>query len=99
MENRQVFVGISIDELSNVIRNEVQSVMNELIPKSQSKVINPPEADLINAKEAQKILNCSFGTLVNYRKSGKLQARRFGRKLFFSKSEILKSLENKFGVI
>ncbi|MCB9233967.1 MAG: helix-turn-helix domain-containing protein [Bacteroidia bacterium] len=47
----------------------------------------------LSTEEVQGFLNCSTKTLYNYRKNGELSYRQRGRKIWYSKKEVLDFLD------
>lgn len=61
-------------------------------PKSESEA--EEERYLHSIKELAKFLGCSIVTAQKLKNSGDLRYRQFGRKVIFSKAEILEDLRN-----
>ena len=49
--------------------------------------------DLLTRKQAAELLNCNLVTFWRYTRANKFPFYRAGRKMFFKRSEILKSIK------
>lgn len=78
-----VVIQMSPDQLEISIRKAVTEAL-------KSSPSNSPSDDLLTRKNAAKYLGVSLPTLTNYEKSGQLIAVRFGGRVFFRKSDLLK---------
>jgi hypothetical protein len=83
-----------------------EDAINELLENQKTimSVISNDEnsssgiGDWIPEKEAQRILGRKTTTMYNLRSTGRIETTKFGSKVFYSKSSILKFLEaNKKG--
>jgi excisionase family DNA binding protein len=78
-----VVLQMSTDQLEISIRKAIAEAL-------KSSCNNNPSDDLLTRKNAAKYLGVSLPTLNNYEKSGQLVAVRFGARVFFRKSDLLK---------
>lgn len=70
-------------QLKNLVSQIIEEAKNQPKPEKEEEVY-------LTTAEAQKFLKVGRSTIHNYINSGKLKPVRFGRKLLFRKSELLK---------
>lgn len=87
MEN-QLLVTLQVDEFKNLI--------NESIENAITKANTPKEEEIIlRRKEVAKLFSVSLVTISDWMKTGKLPYHRINSRIFFKKSEVMKSMEIK----
>jgi excisionase family DNA binding protein len=96
-----------MNDLTNIAYLFSQSLINELKPflaatvkeafeeHLATKEDKPPDEDLLTITEAAAFLNCSRTTLWSYTKKNYIDSYRIGQKVFFKKSELMKSLKKR----
>ena len=67
-------------EIKRQIRDEIQNNYHQYKDMGQ---------DLINTEAAAQLLNVSAKTIGNWAKDGKLEKRNIGRKVYYSKKQII----------
>jgi len=65
--------------------------IQKLVREELEKVISvqSEEKDLYTRKEVAKLLNVSFTTLFHWNNQGILKAKKFGKLVYYSKSDVL----------
>lgn len=76
----------------NAIKDGVQEVLNK---ESSNSSKTEREEDLLNIEDVQKIFRVSKVTIHKWKKAGLLPYYKVNRKLYFKKSEVIDSLQNK----
>jgi len=70
---------------------QIKRIVEQVIWEAKNLPKEPKEEeDLLTSKEIQKLLNIGNSTMHRYINEGKLKPIRYGRKLLFKKSEIMK---------
>ena len=87
---------MSIEELKTLIKESIMEVENL---KNTIVELAPPDELLLNPTETVALLRISKVTLNKWMNSDKLPYLRMGRKVYFRKSEVMKSLTNRIGII
>ena len=78
-------------DLAELINTIIKDQLEEFSKKdSKSK-----DEELMTVEEVCAFLHCSKPTLHKHKKDGLIKARRIGRRIYFIKDEILKSMETK----
>jgi len=77
-----ILMSISPDQLENLIRDAVRS---ELSKQKEKK--------LMNFNETIQFLGISRSTLNNWKAQGRLPFKKLGKRIFFSREEVLSSLK------
>lgn len=83
-------------ELKTLIQDSLKQELKELISGKLDKPENSNQ--LLNRKQASKLLGCSLTTLYHYQKKGLIPYHQVGRKLLFNRSDLLGQLKGKNGV-
>lgn len=78
------FVGITPQELSDLILNRVKEEIQELKTKFQPKI----PVEYLSRKEVAELLKVNLSTIHNYCKSKKLKAYSLGNRVYFKRSEV-----------
>ncbi len=92
-QQEQVLFSLPLKRLEPILKNWLRDVItethnNEEIPE------NELHTDLITRDELKKITGLSSdATVIKYEKLGKFRPMRLGRKVFYRKSEVLKSIK------
>jgi excisionase family DNA binding protein len=78
--------------------NAARIIANEIIEKAS--VINPrtdnnTKENFMTQQEAAKFLKITVGTLIQWKKAGKVPFYKIGRTIFFSKNELLAAAQKK----
>ena len=89
--NASIIVPLSPDELANVIRSNLEAVLDRRASKPQST--HPTNDELYTAKEATELLHVSRKTLREWEKQGRLCPDRIGRRTYYTRSDIDKALK------
>lgn len=79
-------IQITLEELEYLIRRVVTEAFREELSKTKSKEKDGP---LLSIVQAALLLGVSKVTIWNYRKQGKIKARKIGRRVLFDKKELL----------
>jgi excisionase family DNA binding protein len=69
---------------------QIKRIVKQVIWEAKNLPQEPKEEELLTSKEIQKLLNIGNSTMHRYINEGKLKPIRYGRKLLFKKSEVLK---------
>lgn len=77
-----ILQGLTVDEFRCIIREEVEKQKSE-----------PMKDELLTRKEAAAFLKIHINTLNQWKDSGKIKAKGMGNRVYFSKNELLNSLE------
>lgn len=80
-------VVVSTKDLTDLIKNAVQTVIEENQKNRDSE-------KLMDAKELCKFLGISLSTLNVWKASAKIPFKRLGKRVFFVKEDVLKTLED-----
>jgi predicted DNA-binding transcriptional regulator AlpA len=72
--------------IKDLVRQEVALLLNSEQKKQSEQDV------ILNEKQALALLGISPGTAVTYRKTGRLPYMRIGRKIMYSKKELLEFL-------
>lgn len=84
-------IGIEVDDLKNIIQEVIDENLNSSPPDNQPQNEQPDE--LLNIKDAAKVLNVSVPTMFNYKRKGIIPFYRIGRRVFFKRPELINSLK------
>lgn len=86
MENQKSeLVILTPGQLKQLVRQVISETAN-----NKSGAADNEEEKFLSAKEAQEFLKIGHSTLHRFINTGKLKPVRFGRKLLFRKSDLLK---------
>ncbi|WP_430814639.1 helix-turn-helix domain-containing protein [Carboxylicivirga sp. RSCT41] len=85
-------------ELTEDFKNELKQLLREVINEELNNVsldVQPvvEDKELLSRKEASKFLGCSLTSLYNYQKNRLIPYHQVGRKILFSKSDLLNHLK------
>ena len=69
---------------------QIKNLVSQVIEETKNLPQEPKEEELLTSKEVLKILKVTNSTMHRYINEGKLKPIRYGRKLLFKKSEIIK---------
>ena len=69
---------------------QIKNLVSQVVEETKNLSQEPKEEELLTSKEVQKILKVTNSTMHRYINEGKLKPIRYGRKLLFKKSEIIK---------
>ncbi len=91
MEN-YITVNLTLDEFKDTIRDVVTDCFNENETNKQET-----QDEILTRDDVSKLFNISETTIWKYMKDGRLPFRKIGRRVLFSKTEILEAtgLDNK----
>jgi hypothetical protein len=90
MSNQLVLLSLTPDELRQLIFEAVAQVIDRSLPlpiDSSNKAVT--QDDLLSREETAKLLRVSLPTLRNFELRGELKPRRIGRRVLYSRSDIL----------
>lgn len=82
-------------ELKTLIQDSLKQELRALISGKQDK---PDNEEMLNRKQACKLLGCSLTSLYHYQRKGLIPYHQVGRKLLFNRSDLLNHLKVKNGV-
>lgn len=85
----------SDEDLIRVVRLVGREFLEMKIISNDSDKSDPQMQELISQRECAKFLGISVGTLISWRKDGKVPFMKMGRTILYSKKQILQSFENK----
>lgn len=85
-------IELSMRKLMPEFSAVVRSVIEDSLASAHGKA---PNDELLTITEAAKFLNCSRTTLWSYTKRNYIDSYRIGQKVFFKKSELMKSLKKR----
>jgi len=68
--------------------DQLKVLLDRILSQVESES-SKSESDWLSSKEAMSLLNVSNSTLWNYRRSGKITAKRINRKLYFNRIELV----------
>ena len=80
-----VMYPIPLKDFVSLIETSVRKVLSEK---------NTKEDVLLNSKEVMELLRISTTTLQHWRDNKKIPFKREGNKIYYSKSDVLKKLQN-----
>ena len=78
-----ILISIDKDELSSIIKSAIH------VELSQKK-----EKELMNFKETYEFLNISPSTLNKWKSESKIPFKKLGKRIFFSRADVMQSLED-----
>ncbi|WP_146897466.1 helix-turn-helix domain-containing protein [Adhaeribacter aerolatus] len=95
MEQKELIIKFCIPEGGELLQAFVKALLPHLNPPSSETLQLPPvnEEKPISKNEACRFLGCSAPTLTKWMANGTIPFSRKGRRVYFLKSLILKSLE------
>lgn len=88
----QIFTTLTAEELAQTIKDSVKDVLDQNLTLTSKK---EPDEDLLTIEDVQKIFHVSKVTIHKWKKLGLLPFYKVNRKLYFKKSEVLNSLQEK----
>lgn len=92
MDNKVFLLGGTLQELQDMLICSLEQVIKPLISVKESR-----STELLTRKEAAKLLRISLPTLADWTKQGLIHAIPMGRRIFYSLSDIQKTLERRGG--
>lgn len=93
LQKENLLVQLSVGDLqqliSDVVKNELQKITDaiKLNPKESDK-----ENDFLTREETAKLLKVSTTTLFLWNRDSVLKAKKIGRRVYYSKSEVYNKL-------
>ena len=84
--NKNLFIQINQNDLQEIVKEAITDFYREN-PTSNS---NETETNLMSITEAANFLNCSIPTIYNKVSKRKIPFHKQGKRLYFSKSELVK---------
>jgi len=90
--DKQIFTNLSAEELAQTIKDSIRDVLDN---KHANDAKNDSEEDLLTIEDVQKIFRVSKVTIHKWKKLGLIPYYKVNRKLYFKKSEVMDSLQNK----
>ncbi len=88
-------------ELSEQMKSELKSLIQDSLKQElKMLLLGKPEktekdAEMLNRKQACKLLGCSLTTLYHYQRKGLIPYHQVGRKILFNRSDLLDHLKVK----
>ncbi len=86
-----ITIQMTHEEFKETLKEIVTDVVQKQLIHNQS---SEKEDDLISMNQAALLLNVSKVTLWNYRKKKLIHARKIGRRVLFSKKELLEATKH-----
>ncbi len=79
------------NELVVLTTTQLKNLVSQIIEETKTNHENPKTEDgYLSSKEAQEFLHIGHSTMHRFINEGKLKPIRFGRRLLFKKSELIK---------
>ncbi len=92
-QQEQILFSLPLKRMEPIFKSWVREVITET-QNGEEIPENEIQADLITRDELKKITGLSSdATVIKYEKLGKFRPMRLGRKVFYRKSEVLKSIK------
>ena len=88
----QIFTSLTAEELVRTIKDSIQDALTE---EHANSIKKEKDEDLLTIEDVQKIFRVSKVTIHKWKKLGLLPYYKVNRKLYFKKSEVIDSLQNK----
>lgn len=88
MESKITLTQLSEEQLRKLIEESIESSIPRLLKEHTPQVLNI-EDEIMNSSDAARFLSISRVTLVDWLKKGIVPHRQEGRRLLFSKRELL----------
>jgi len=82
---------MTIDVVSRNEFSELKQMLHEILERLP-KCLTGSKKEFLTAKEVKEILNCSDGTLSNYRNNNILSAKKVGGRFYYSQADLNKLL-------
>ena len=73
----------------------IDTIIKNQLEEFSKKDLKSKAEELMTVEEVCEFLHCTPPTLHKHKKQGLIKARRIGRRIYFLKDEILKSMETK----
>jgi excisionase family DNA binding protein len=89
MNNHIIFTQLSLEEIRQMFREELSVFLSH----TPTDISNSPSKDLLNLEEASVYLNLAPSTIYNLVHRKEIPYMKRSRKLYFSKEELLKWIE------
>jgi excisionase family DNA binding protein len=81
--NEMIFLSLSRQELMDLIKAAIKEELNQ-----------KKEKELLSFKEMCKFLGCSVSGLNKWKSENKIPYKKLGKRVFFSRSEVVEALKN-----
>ena len=91
MADATMFTVMPLSELSELIKRSVKDCFNNEL-KEFLKSSTKEEEHLLKIEEACELLKVSKVTIHKWKKQNRIQSYRIGRKIYFKKHELIKSM-------
>ena len=91
--NKQIIITLNEDEFCGLIRKTMLEVNQNASPNPVEK--SEDDEVFLNPAETVKLLRISKVTLQKWMKANKIPYLRMGRKVYFKKSEVIKTLHKR----
>lgn len=85
----------SDEDLIRVVRLVGRELMEMNAISKDAEHLEPQMQELISQQECAKFLGITVGTLISWRKNGKIPFLKMGRTILYSKKQILNSFNKK----
>lgn len=79
---------IDIESFGQFIQKLVREELEKVIP------VQSAEKELYTREETAKLLSVSFTTLFHWNNQGVLKTKKLGKRVYYSKSDVLSQLNN-----
>ena len=89
---KQIYTSLTAEELVRTIQDGIKDALINEHPNTSMKDL---EEDLLSIEDVQKIFRVSKVTIHKWKKLGLIPYYKVNRKLYFKKSEVFDSLQNK----
>ena len=90
--NNEILTSLSAEELVRTIQDGIKDVLDQ---KHTNASESEKEEDLLTIEEVQKIFRVSKVTIHKWKQKGLIPYYKMNRRLYFKKSEVIDSLQNK----
>jgi len=77
--------------LQSLIRETITEILNTQMSRIQSE---PENETLLKIGDVAELFKVSKLTIHNWKKDGRIPFRQIGRRIFYDKSEVMKSIDN-----
>lgn len=83
LQTQNELIILTTDQMKNLVDKIISETKNNSKPEKEKEIY-------LNTKEAQEFLKIGHSTIHRFINTGKLKPVRFGRKLLFKKSDLIK---------
>jgi hypothetical protein len=87
-----IFTSLKVEDFFEMIKKCISDAISLKLKEGDQET---PADDLLNIEDIQKIFNVSKVTVHKWKKKGLIPFYKMNRKVYFKKSEIINSMNNK----